>query len=206
MFDKGQLQKMLVLAFVNEKGCVHRLFKASNGSHMVFARPHVIYQWLVILVKVHPHYSAFNILSFCQIQRDIEEANQAIHKDATVRENPELCEFDNNLGSHTTDQLGEHADAMDGISESESSEFAMSCRLVTKEYQTNPISLKDNDTNMEFFKVIDKLVSVFNNNDNEETNLLSNKEHLKAQLDTMQSIANTNIQRDAPTDQAHYIA
>ena len=115
MFSAGRLKDTMMLIFVDEHDKVDRLFKAAHGSEMVFARPYVIHQWLSILAVVHPHYNNFVVPSLYQIQRDIDEANLRIQEAARITDNPDMVDFERELGSDTTDQLGDFAQHKDGM-------------------------------------------------------------------------------------------
>jgi DNA polymerase III delta prime subunit len=75
MFDPERLCNTISIVLVDSKGQSDHHFRKLYGSNIVFARPWVIFQWLVVLQAINPRYHDLKIPEYSAIQWSINQAN-----------------------------------------------------------------------------------------------------------------------------------
>ena len=99
MLDVKQLKDMMKIYFLDPHGNIDRLFQAAMQRTDIFARPWVICQWLEVLSRQHQHYGDIIVPDFGYIRARIEEANEAIQKEATHVTSEAAFALESQIGS-----------------------------------------------------------------------------------------------------------
>ena len=100
MLNKTELLKLLSMYMVDPDGRPDSIAKSVYRTVNLFARPHVIAQWLVVLKWCNPHYRDINVEDIQKrVQDMVEWINKSILANATVIDDPEMVEYEHGLGS-----------------------------------------------------------------------------------------------------------
>ena len=99
MFDEDRLKSTIKMHLLDAEGRFDALAQEAFGRCDILARPWVIYQWLVILNKVHSSYGHIQVPSYEVIRSKIETANGYMRASATLTSAKGAIAHENSIGS-----------------------------------------------------------------------------------------------------------
>ena len=130
LLDENKVKEVFQIYFLADKNNFDRLMKKVFGTTRLFARSHVIAQWLLVLKHLNPEYLDIDASEVKQGLMDarVQRINHVLQSEAKVETDPDLVRFQNLLGSdvahnqstdgrefHSRTDTGDSEEAADAI-------------------------------------------------------------------------------------------
>ena len=84
---------------LDQHGCNDKKMQRMCKSSVLMARPWVLYQWFMVLSKVHRQFHDMVLPSYSHMERNVEEASNTIMEEVSFVTNTSRLEREHRIGS-----------------------------------------------------------------------------------------------------------
>ena len=84
---------------LDQHGCNDKKMQGMCKSSVLMARPWVLYQWFMVLSKVHPQFHDMKLPSYSAMERNVEEASNTIMEEVSFVTDTGRLEREHRIGS-----------------------------------------------------------------------------------------------------------